>query len=138
MKVEYVRLQKPELVFGETALLESELNAVLLKKQYHSFRMLRKKEFLYKVELKRAIEETKEHLDVVDKILPHTRYLEEKHEEKKLKQEVLDKIESAVEESQSKSYTKTAQGKATKSLKSPMGSIEKELAAIKARLAAIK
>ena len=125
MKVEYVRLQKPELVFGETNLLESELNAVLLLKQYRAFRMLRKKEFLYKIELKRALAEAKAHLDVLDRLLPQTRYLEEKKEEKKLKQEVIEKIGA----------TET---KKEKPSKFPESSIEKELADIQARLAAIK
>lgn len=123
MKVEYVKLARPEMVYGETSLLQTQLNVLQIKKQHENYKSLRKSELHGKIELKRLISEAKEHLDVVDRFLPHTHALDEKKKEEKIKQEIMTEIEPKAEK-KSKSESKVS-------------SIEDELADIQARLAAL-
>ncbi|MEM4271640.1 MAG: hypothetical protein QXD13_00935 [Candidatus Pacearchaeota archaeon] len=96
MKTEYVKISRPELVYGETSLLQSQLGLLKIKKQCENYKSLRKSEIHGKIELKRKLAEAKEHLDVIDRLLPRTHLLEEKKHEEKIKAEIVKKVEPKI------------------------------------------
>jgi hypothetical protein len=97
MNAEFVKISRPELVFGETSLLKSQMSLLNLKKHYSAYKELRKKELLLKIELKKSTSEANENLALLDKLLPHTRLKEEQKEEENLKKELVKSIQKAVE-----------------------------------------
>lgn len=77
MSAEYVRLTAPELVYGETNLLQSEVALLTTVQRYQEFKALKKEELFLKIELKRKISEMREFLSALAKILPESRSGEE-------------------------------------------------------------
>jgi hypothetical protein len=77
MKSEYVKLTHPEKVYGEANLLNSEISILTVMQKYQEFKKLRKRELFLKVELKKLIEDAKESLDTVSRILPKTKFDED-------------------------------------------------------------
>ncbi len=126
MKIEFVKVSHPELVYGETSLLQSQLGILKIKKQCENYKSLRKAELHGKIELRRMVAEVKERLDEVDKFLPRTHLLEEKEHESKLKAEIIKKIKEP--EKAGAIIAKEARHKKT---------IEEELAEINRKLAAL-
>ena len=99
---EYVRVKPAERVYGETNLLQSQLNLITLLKQYQEYKMLRKEEIYMKIELKKQIGELNEFLDHLSKLLPESKFLEEQKEREKMKHEVIEKVDSYVQKSKKK------------------------------------
>jgi hypothetical protein len=96
---EYVKIKTPEIVYGETNLLQSQLNLINLLKQYQEYERLRKEEIFLKIDLKKKIGEASEFLDNLSKILPESRLLEEQKKREEMQKEITEKIESAVQKS---------------------------------------
>lgn len=72
MSSEYVRLSKPENVYGERNLLKAQMEILKLTKSYEEYKKLRKEEFSLKVILKTKIEEAKNCIKLLDSLLPKT------------------------------------------------------------------
>jgi len=70
MPNEYVRISKPEQIYGQKNLLLAQLNLLTSLKYYHSFRELRKRELMLKIELKKKVEEAQQSLSLLDALLP--------------------------------------------------------------------
>ena len=104
MSIEFVRLTSPELVYGETNLLQSEMNLLTMLKQYQEYEFLRKEELFLKVELKKKVGELKEHLNILAKLLPESRFEEEQAKKEAMQRELANKIESAVQHSKSSEW----------------------------------
>lgn len=104
MSAEYIRLTAPELAYGETNLLESEVSLLTIMQQYEEYKTLRKEELFLKIELKKEISELKEFLDTLAKILPESKLEEEQAEKERIQRELAEKIESVVEKSKMREW----------------------------------
>ncbi|HLC32065.1 MAG TPA: hypothetical protein VJK51_05345 [Candidatus Nanoarchaeia archaeon] len=72
MSSEYIRLSSPEKRYGHKTMLEAQINLLSTLKRLKTYTQYRKQELTLKIELKRKMEEIKEHLDLLDKLLPHS------------------------------------------------------------------
>jgi len=72
-KKEYMKLNHAEDVFGEKNLLQSELEILSILKRYQTYKKLRKEELKLKALLKKTINDTREEISKVDKLLPKTK-----------------------------------------------------------------
>jgi hypothetical protein len=93
---EFVRLTSPEQVYGETNLLQSQLNLLTIVKQYREYETLRKDELLMKIEAKKLVSEIRESLDVLHKCLPESKLEEEQEKEAKLIKEIVAEVQKEV------------------------------------------
>lgn len=96
MSAEYVKITPSEQIQGESSLLQSQFSLLTMLKQYREYEALRKEELLLKLELKKAIGEAKESLDSLSKSLPESKFLEEQEKKEKVREEIIEKIDSAV------------------------------------------
>lgn len=78
MSSEYIRISKEQSVYGQKNLLQAELETLTCVKRMRAFKDLRKEEIILKIALKNKIEEVKEILNILEKILPKT------HDDKKV------------------------------------------------------
>ena len=101
---EYIRISSPELVYGETNLLQSEISLLTMVQQYKEYETLRKEELLLKIELKKKISEVKEALSMLAKALPESKFEEEQDKKERMKLEMISKIDSAVEKAKKKEW----------------------------------
>lgn len=157
MSTEFVRITSPELVYGETNLLQSEMNLLTMLKQYQEYEFLRKEELYLKVELKKGIGELREHLNALAKMLPESNFEHEQARKEAMQRELANKIESAVQHAKSSEWKywkekepkpqriKEEKPKEEKPKKEkpvveeePLTPIDKELADIQRRLASLQ
>jgi len=155
MSTEFVRLTSPELVYGETNLLQSEMNLLTMLKQYQEYEFLRKEELFLKVELKKKIGEMREHLNALAKLLPESNFEHEQARKEAMQKEFIEKVESVVEYSKHGEWKywkekepkpqivreeKPKEAKPKKPLveEEPQSPIDKELADIQKRLASLQ
>ncbi len=151
MSAEYVKVAAPELIYGETNLLQSQFGLLSMLKQYQGYETLRKEELFLKIELKKKIGEAKEFLDTLSRLLPESKFLEEQEKQERMKRELVEKIESVVTKSKKREWTywKENEPKQEEELKGkvtsqetagvidkeePQSSIDKELSEIRKRL----
>lgn len=154
MSAEYVKLASPEMLFGESNLLQSQMGLLTMLKQYQEYEVLRKEELFLKIELKKKIGEAKEFLDVLSKSLPESKFLEEQEKKEKMQKELVEKIESVVTKSKKREWTywkekevpekekpEKLKGKVTSQetagvidMEEPKSSIDKELEDIRKKL----
>lgn len=133
---EYVKLDHSERVYGETNLLQSQFSLLTMIKQYQVYELLRKKELLLKIEFKRKIGELTEFLETLSKSMPESKFIEKQERKEKMRHEMIDKIEEAVQRSKKRTEKgwrdkKQTEAKEKISKKTP---IESELDTIKERL----
>src|SRR3989344_966991 len=79
MSSEYIRLSSPEKRYGHKTMLEAQINLLSTLKRLKTYTQYRKQELTLKIELKRKMEEIKEHLDLLDKLIPHSELKIQKH-----------------------------------------------------------
>ncbi|MEM4259384.1 MAG: hypothetical protein QXS38_01305 [Candidatus Pacearchaeota archaeon] len=96
MSAEYVKIRAPELIYGETNLLQAQFSLLSILKQYREYGLLRKEELFLKIELKKKIGEAREFLDNLSRLLPESRFIEEQEKKEKIQKELVNKIESAI------------------------------------------
>ena len=140
---EYVKIKAPEIIYGETNLLQSQLNLINLLKQYQEYERLRKEEIFLKIDLKKKIGETSEFLEHLSKILPESKLLEEQKKREEMQREITKRIEGAVqmskkrqekEETKRKSFIETVKESETTEKKEAKLSLNQELEEIKKKL----
>lgn len=73
---EYVRLSPPEKNFGQKSLLGAQLELLKLTQSFHKFRILRDEELILKITLKNYIEDTKQEILKLERLLPKAEYKE--------------------------------------------------------------
>ncbi len=73
MSLEYVRFSGREGLYGEKNLLKSELTLLGFIKRMRNYKKLRNEELALKIVLKKKVDELKGQLEILDKILPHTK-----------------------------------------------------------------
>ncbi len=147
MSAEYVRLAPSEQTYGEAGLLQSQLSLLTMLQQYQAYETLRKEELLLKLELKRALTEAKESLDSLSNLLPESKFLEEQEKKEKTREEIMEKIETAVQTSRKKEwkYWKEKEPKAKeeekkeeqppmKEKEEPKSSLDREIEEIRQKL----
>ncbi|MBI5804116.1 hypothetical protein HY450_02640 [Candidatus Pacearchaeota archaeon] len=78
--VEYVKVSKHEVFYGQKNLLNSELEILSMLKGHDSYKELRKEEFALKIALKTKIDEAFNSLNALQKTLPKTNESDEKSE----------------------------------------------------------
>jgi hypothetical protein len=81
MGSEYVKCTRPEVIYGEKNLLHAEIDILQLTKHLKEYQKWRREEFIHKIVLKNKIDEVKDTLDALDKILPKTRVIKVKSED---------------------------------------------------------
>ena len=91
MTTEYIRLTSQEMTYGKKGLLQAQLYLLNATKHEYEYKKLRKEEFLLKIALKKAADETLASLNVFESLLPKTTMKEEKHP---LKKEIIHTVES--------------------------------------------
>lgn len=96
MSAEYVKIAPTEMTFGETNLLQTQLNLLTMLKRYREYKSFRKEELFFKIELKKKLGEAKEFLDVLGKSLPESKFFEEQKNKEKLHKEFAEKVESSI------------------------------------------
>ncbi len=74
MSSEYIKITPSEIMYSKKNLLQSQLHILEILKHYHSYQEARKEEFVLKITLKNKIEEAKESLKILDKLLPKTHW----------------------------------------------------------------
>ena len=110
MSSEYKKLDSEQILYTQKSLLQAQLESLTSVKQIRNYKALRHEELMEKINFKKILDEVHQELEVLMKILPEPSY--EKEEE----------IPSPMQEhEQSKSH-----------------SLEDELDAIKAKLAALQ
>ena len=136
MNLEYVKIAPSEQTFGEANLLQAQISILTMLKQYHEYKTLRKEELFLKIELKKKINEAKEFLSQLSRLLPESRFLEHEKKKEKMQKELMAKIERAVDASKGKEWKywkeKDESGKEAKQPKK--SSIDKELDEIRQKL----
>lgn len=82
---EFVRLARPEVVYGEKNILHSELGLLSAVKKIREYKKLRGEELVLRIALKKKFSETLECLQILDKLLPHDKLagLEKRREKAK-------------------------------------------------------
>ena len=143
MTTEYVKLSHPELVYGETNLLQSQISVLTMIKKHREYKELRKEELLLKIDFRKKLNESRELLDYLDKILPKTNLLEEMEEKEALRKEIIKKIEfvpqkykmPAPKAEKIKIKEIKEQEKPVKQEKAEKSSLDQELEEIRAKLA---
>ncbi|MDP3881406.1 MAG: hypothetical protein Q8Q31_00825 [Nanoarchaeota archaeon] len=70
MSSEYIRLSRPENIYGERNLLKAQMEILKLIKAFEEYKRLRKEEFTLKILLKTKIEETKNNIKLLESLLP--------------------------------------------------------------------
>jgi DNA-directed RNA polymerase subunit H (RpoH/RPB5) len=96
---EYVKVKSPEIVYGKTNLLQSQLNLINLLKQYQEYEGLRKEEIFLKIDLKKKLSEASEFLEQLSKLLPESKFVEEQEKKEELQKEIIEKMEGAIKRS---------------------------------------
>ena len=85
---EYVKVKAPEITYGATNLLQSQISLITTLQHYQEYKKLRKDELSAKIDFKNKIEKLKELLDNLSRALPESKFLEEKKEKEKLEKEI--------------------------------------------------
>jgi hypothetical protein len=102
MASEYVRLSATEKVYSKKNLLQAQLDLISLIKRLENYKAIRSEELLLKISLKNKIEELKNLIALLEKLLPKTSFMEEKHfaetKEKKKERKRRLSLEEEVEE----------------------------------------
>ncbi len=70
MTHKYVRLSPGENNYGKKNLLQSQLALLTAIKHFNSYKLLRKEELIFKIQLKNKVAEVLETLSYVDKTIP--------------------------------------------------------------------
>ncbi len=70
MNSEYIRLSRPEKIYGEKNLLKAQMEILRLIKSFEKYKSLRKEELNLKILLKTKIDETQEKIKLLDTLLP--------------------------------------------------------------------
>jgi len=104
MSAEYVKIAPTEMIFGETNLLQIQLNLLKMLKQYQEYETFRKEELFLKIELKKKLGETKEFLDILSKSLPESRFIEEQEKKERLQKELAEKVDAAIQTTTKKEW----------------------------------
>ncbi len=73
MSQEYVRFFSRESLYGEKNLLRAELGILGFVKRLRAYKKLRRDELALKLVLKSKIMEVEEQLEILDKMLPHSK-----------------------------------------------------------------
>ncbi len=73
MSLEYVKFSGREGLYGEKNLLKTELGMLGFIRRIRTYKKLRNEELALKIVLKKKVDEVKEQLEILDKILPHTK-----------------------------------------------------------------
>src|SRR3990167_8426271 len=85
---EYVKVKAPEITYGATNLLQSQISLITTLQHYQEYKKLRKDELSSKIDFKNKIEKLKELLDNLSRALPESKFLEENKEKEKLEKEI--------------------------------------------------
>lgn len=93
---EFVKITPPEQVYGESNLLQCQLNLLTIVKQYRDYEALRKLELNSKIEVKRLVSEIKQELDTLYKLLPESKLEEEQEKEAELIKEIVTEVQKEV------------------------------------------
>ena len=96
MPIEYVRLSDTEQLYGEKILLESQLSLASLLKKVKSYHKTRNEELLLKIALKKKLDEAKNDIKILEKLLPKVKSPEE--EKTKIQKAKPSSIESEIAE----------------------------------------
>lgn len=78
---EYVKLSRSEKNYGQKNLLQAQLSLLEVTKHCKAYQDFRKEELILKITLKNKVDQVKENLAILDKILPKTKFMD-KHESK--------------------------------------------------------
>lgn len=97
MGSEYIKLSRPEVVYGQKNFLKAQLDVLDIIKHYLEYQKLRKQEFISKIELKNRIDGVKEQIAVLEKVLPKT-YMNESGKQNKIELEKESKEVSALQQ----------------------------------------
>ncbi len=154
MSAEYVRISQSEQVFGETNLLQTQLSLLTTLKHWQEYMLLKHDELLMKLEVKKKVEEAKAFLDSMSKCLPESKLLEEQEKEERVRKQIIDKIESAVQKSGKSEWKHWIETEpkprkvreikekpakpVAKEVEEPQSALDKELASIQKKLARLQ
>lgn len=78
MSSEYVRCSHPEVIYGEKNLLQCQIGILEISKKLKGYESLRKEEFILKIALKNKIDELKNNMEALNKMLPRAKMPEKK------------------------------------------------------------
>lgn len=95
---EYVKLSKPEVLYGQKNLLQVQLSLLEISKHYKAYQELRKQELLLKISLKNKIEQAKESLAILEKMLPKIKLPGRDQQQKKESLEIFSKKDLSLQE----------------------------------------
>lgn len=70
MNSEYVKISKPEIIYSQKNLMRTQIDVLSVLKSYKIYQRLRKKEFILKIELKNKVDEVRNSIVLLEKILP--------------------------------------------------------------------
>ena len=70
MSSEYVKLSRPEITYAQKNLLQSQIEILDILKNYRIYQKLRQEELLLKVALKNKIEDVKNNIIFLERLLP--------------------------------------------------------------------
>ena len=97
MSSEYIRFESQELLNGQRALLESQVNFLNSLKNLGNYKKLRNEQFNLKIGLKTKLEALQQELIILDKTLPHTSNSSFQSEEERFEQSVMHKEQTSIE-----------------------------------------
>lgn len=97
MASEYIRLSRQEVLYGQKNFLKAQLDVLDLVKHYLLFLKARKEEFILKIELKNKLEDTKNNIILLERMLPRV-YSAETEAKKKVHFEKESKEVSSLEQ----------------------------------------
>jgi len=140
--MEFVRLSRPEKLYGEKKLLESQISLLTISKIMKEFDTYRKDEIALKISLKKSLNELKEALADLEHSLPKSTLYEEKLKSEKAKHEIVKLIIKPEEEQKSapasKTKSKLEKPQQPVSPQPNKPSLDEEIAKIKKRIALLK
>lgn len=95
MSIQYVKVSSPEMAYGKKNLLTSQLEMLNILKRCKQYKKLREEEFVLKIALKNKVDEAKNNLIVLEKLLPR---MDMPHSEEVLPQIRIEKERSTLED----------------------------------------
>ena len=77
MKTEYIKISSEELTYSQKNILESQIDVISLMRTISNYKKLRTEEIMAKLQFKEVIEQLKENMNYLDKLLPNSEFLED-------------------------------------------------------------
>ena len=97
MGSEYIKLSRPEVLYGQKSFLKAQLDVLDIVKHYLIYQKLRKDEFMLKIELKNSMDEVRNKIIALERMLPRT-YTQESDKKKKIEIEQESKEVSSLQQ----------------------------------------